>query len=64
MNGREDFQDRELTCADCGRRFTWGAGEQAFYGERGFSEPKRCKDCRQAQKDRRGAATEKKGGER
>ena len=58
-------QDRELTCADCGGKFNWSADEQAFYNEKGFSEPKRCKNCRQAQKDRRaGADAEKRRGDR
>lgn len=45
------FQDRELTCKDCGNTFIFTAGEQAFYAEKGFeNEPARCKDCRNARK--------------
>jgi len=50
-------QDKELTCKDCGQSFTFTAGEQAFFTERGFSEPVRCKPCRdvrKAQKSDRG----------
>ncbi len=54
-------QDRDLTCTDCGGKFNWSADEQAFYNEKGFSEPKRCKNCRQAQKDRRAGADTEKG---
>ena len=25
-----EFQDRRLTCVDCGTEFTWTAGEQLF----------------------------------
>ena len=41
------FQDKTLLCADCGREFTFTAGEQEFYHEKGFeNEPKRCRECR------------------
>lgn len=45
-----DFQDRTLTCAECSRQFTFSAGEQAFYKERSFSDPKRCPSCRAARR--------------
>ena len=48
-----DFHDRTLRCGDCGGSFVFTAGEQAFYQERGFSEPKRCPDCRAARKSGR-----------
>lgn len=44
------MSDRTLTCRDCGQEFVFTAGEQAFYQERGFSEPKRCPTCRNARK--------------
>lgn len=47
----QDSRDRvvaELTCAECGRPFPFTAGEQAYYSERGFRLPKRCKTCRDA----------------
>ncbi len=44
------FKDRSLQCADCGRTFTFTAGEQEFYQERGYSDPRRCPDCRAARK--------------
>ncbi len=41
------FQDKTLVCRDCGREFTFTAGEQEFYLSRGLqSEPTRCKECR------------------
>ncbi|MEX2245785.1 MAG: zinc-ribbon domain containing protein [Dehalococcoidia bacterium] len=44
-------EDRTLNCIDCGREFTFTAGEQEFYASRGFSnEPRRCPDCRRARK--------------
>jgi hypothetical protein len=55
-------QDQTLRCADCGEEFTWSAGEQEFFREKGFTNPpKRCKQCRQAKKEQRGGG-ERKGG--
>jgi putative zinc ribbon protein len=48
------MEDKTITCADCGQSFSFSAGEQEFYQQRGMSEPKRCKPCRQARKDQRG----------
>ena len=45
---------QHLTCADCGREFTFSAEEQAFFREKGFNPPKRCKECRVAKKELRG----------
>ena len=43
-----EFQDRCLVCADCGGDFTWTAGEQLFYAEKGLTfSPKRCKACKE-----------------
>src|ERR1700730_16380047 len=30
------FQDRSLTCRDCGAEFVFTAGEQEFYAQKGF----------------------------
>jgi CxxC-x17-CxxC domain-containing protein len=49
------FTDRTLTCRDCGRQFTFTAGEQEFYQSRGLTnEPGRCPECRAARKAARG----------
>ena len=40
--------DRSLTCADCGDAFVFDAGEQKFFRERGFTDPKRCPNCRKS----------------
>lgn len=50
------MSDRTLTCRDCGEAFTFTAGEQAFYQERGFSEPQRCQSCRASRKAQRNAS--------
>ena len=45
------YEDKTLTCKDCGGSFVFTAGEQEFYASRGFqNEPQRCKDCRDKRK--------------
>ncbi len=45
------FQDKTLTCADCGKTFTFSAEDQEFFQAKGYTnEPKRCSDCRQTRK--------------
>jgi NAD-dependent SIR2 family protein deacetylase len=48
------MSEETIRCADCGRDFQHSEKDQAFYQEKGFSAPKRCKECRQAKKDQRG----------
>jgi CxxC-x17-CxxC domain-containing protein len=48
--------DISLTCSDCGQDFTFTAADQAFFQERGYSTPKRCKNCRQAKKQDQGGS--------
>jgi len=47
------MEDKTLTCAQCGAEFVFTAGEQEFYTEKGFTEPKKCKSCRDAAKAER-----------
>ncbi|MEN6413750.1 MAG: zinc-ribbon domain containing protein [Veillonellales bacterium] len=45
------YEDRELTCKECGTTFAFTASEQAFYAEKGFqNDPSRCPACRAARK--------------
>lgn len=45
------YKDKTLVCQDCGSKFTFTAGEQQFYAEKGFvNEPQRCKTCRDNKK--------------
>lgn len=45
------FEDKNLTCRDCGKPFAFTAGEQSFYAEKGLmNTPSRCTDCRQTRK--------------
>lgn len=57
------FQDKILTCRDCGAQFTFTAGEQEFYQQKGFQHPpSRCPECRG--KKRNLDAPRPSGGER
>lgn len=47
------MEDKYITCEDCQQEFVWPEKEQAFYKEKGFSQPKRCKPCRDARKAQR-----------
>ncbi|MDF2565616.1 MAG: hypothetical protein K0Q53_2011 [Massilibacillus sp.] len=45
------YQDKELSCKECGVQFAFTASEQDFYAEKGFqNEPSRCPECRAARK--------------
>jgi CxxC-x17-CxxC domain-containing protein len=45
------FEDRSLTCRDCGESFVFSAGEQAFFASKGLTnDPQRCVSCRAAAK--------------
>ena len=52
------YQDRTLTCVDCGAEFIWSAGEQEFFAQKGFDKPPlRCPEDRKkrrAEKEGRG----------
>ena len=54
--------DTTLTCSDCGMEFAFTEREQAFYAEKGFSEPRRCPSCRASRKAARGAESGGYGG--
>ena len=48
------FEDRTLTCEDCGQPFTFSADDQAFHAEKGFTnDPKRCTSCREVRRNER-----------
>ena len=57
------YQDKTLTCRDCGQPFPFTAGEQEFYASRGLTnEPGRCPDCRAARKAQQGGSYAGGGG--
>lgn len=52
------YNDKTLTCRDCGAEFIFTAGEQEFYAEKGFTnEPGRCPDCRSRRRRERTSGT-------
>ena len=44
------LRDKQLICCDCGRDFTFSAGEQAYFKSKQLSQPKRCHQCRRERK--------------
>ena len=50
-----NYEDRTLTCQDCGQPFVFSADDQAYHATKGFTnEPRRCTSCRQLRRNERG----------
>lgn len=57
VEGESVFQDRSLTCRDCGESFVFSSGEQQFFSSKGLvNDPQRCPTCRAAAKRARTSA--------
>jgi DNA replicative helicase MCM subunit Mcm2 (Cdc46/Mcm family) len=52
---QNDFQDQTIECQDCHGEFVWTARDQEFYQANNFTPPKRCRECRQKNKERKAA---------
>jgi hypothetical protein len=50
--------DKVIVCKSCNKEFTLSDAQQVWFKDQGFSEPKRCKPCR----DKRKAEKETKSG--
>ena len=49
------YQEKTLTCQDCGQSFAFSAEDQQYHAEKGYAnEPKRCPNCRQSRRSERG----------
>ena len=49
------FEDKTITCGDCGQDFVFSGEEQEQFQARGYTnEPKRCPECRAARKQNSG----------
>lgn len=46
-------ETKTITCKDCGVTFDVTPEEQAWFAERGWEIPKRCKSCRRANKEKK-----------
>ncbi len=52
------YVDKQISCQDCGKAFTFTASEQELFAQKGYqNDPKRCPDCRSARKDTRMATS-------
>ena len=59
------YEDKTISCVDCGVEFVHSADDQARYAERGFAhEPKRCRECRDKRKSQGGRGRGGSGGGR
>ena len=56
--------DRMLVCEDCGQQFVFDAGEQQFFKDKGFTDPKRCPRCRKKVRSRMRHRGRHHGGQR
>lgn len=57
------YEDRILSCTECGQSFTFSADDQAYHFERGYAnEPKRCPSCRQTKRAQRNDGGFDRGG--
>ena len=46
----ENIKDKVLICKDCGRKFVFTVKEQMKFGQKGWTDPVRCKVCRRMKK--------------
>lgn len=44
------FQDKTLTCSDCGQQFTFTGSEQLAFAQKGLKAPSSCAFCRAARR--------------
>lgn len=44
--------NNQLACIECKKDFEFSQDEQAFYADKGFNNPKRCKPCRIEKKNK------------
>lgn len=55
------YEDRSLTCQDCGQTFTFSVDDQEYHAGKGYDDPKRCLPCRQARRRERGQGSYGRG---
>lgn len=56
-----EYTDKKLICRDCKVQFTWTAGEQEFFAQKGFTNPPtRCPECRKKNRGQKGGQKEQR----
>jgi hypothetical protein len=48
----DGVEDKDIACCDCGRNFTFSAGQQRFFQMKGFDDPLRCEACKKRKKNK------------
>lgn len=49
------FQDKTLECVECEQQFVFSVDDQQYHAERGYTDPKRCPECRRARRSQLGS---------
>ena len=44
------MSSKYIKCVDCSSEFEFTDGEQEFYADKGYNQPKRCAECRAKKK--------------
>ncbi|MDQ7779162.1 MAG: CxxC-x17-CxxC domain-containing protein [Planctomycetota bacterium] len=59
------FEEKTLSCVECGKTFAFTTEEQEFHEKKGYkTEPKRCPACRELKRSRGGGGSGGSGGSR
>lgn len=57
------YQERTLTCQDCGQTFPFSVEDQEYHAQKGYTnDPKRCPPCRQSRRNEGGSGGSSYGG--
>ena len=48
---KANFEDKQLTCVDCGNTFVFTKGEQYYFASKGLITVKRCPVCRERRRN-------------
>lgn len=54
------MQDKKIKCKVCGTEFNFTVGQQEFFKEHYLSEPKKCKTCKEKEKQEKSNNTKQK----
>lgn len=61
VKGDLNMPERTLHCVDCKADFAFTERDQEFFAQKGFTDPKRCKPCRDAKKQSRERQDQQRG---